>query len=926
MGIWQALESGAAQKSGEGIAVRYDGGVHLPEPDLWLDPHGPRSRAFVSHAHADHFARHAEIVCSVPTRDLIAARYGVGAGKVVRAVEFGDSFVPGPGFTARLVPAGHIVGSAQIWIRRERDGASLLYTGDFKVREGLSAERCEAVRADTLVMETTFGRPQFRFPPADEVVAAVVKFARESVEDGEVPVLLGYSLGKAQEILAALAGAGLPVMLHKSVAEMTAVYRRLRPGVGFPEYREFDGAAVAGHVLVFPPGSARSQAIRKIRNRRVAMLTGWAMAPGAKFRYQVDEVFPLSDHADYPDLLRYVEMVRPQRVLTLHGYAHEFARDLRERGVEAWSVLQDNQLELALDERGGGGDDGGTGTGVEPALPPHPDSGFGGFVRVAEAIASATGRLEKVALLSAFLSGLDEDADEDLARAVTFLTGRPIGRAEVVGAIQVGRAVVKRALREASGIPEERYREISASQNDAGRTTFLVLGHRPGHEGRSLAEIADFFARLQEARGPLAKGDLLRDLLAAIHPRDGQFVVKILAGDLRIGLKDGLVEEAVAKAFGADPAEVRGVAMLTGDLGHTAVLARRGRLAEAGITPFVPLKVMLASPEESADGMWKRLGGADGGGSVWLEDKFDGIRAQIHRRGGRAELYSRDLRPLTAEFPEVAAAALNLDADVILDGEIIAYADGRRLTFFDLQKRLGRHQEGDLFRGESVPVRFVVFDVLWKDGTSLLDLPLTRRREALDALDLPENFGAAGMIRAGSAAAIEAAFSAARRRGNEGLVAKDPGSPYSPGRRGMAWLKLKKALATLDCVVVAAEQGHGKRSHVLSDYTFAVRDESTGTLATLGKAYSGLTDIEIERLTEHFRAHTVERLGRRKIVVEPDTVLEIAFDSIRASRRHDSGLALRFPRIKALRPDKSAAEIDTLDYARRLAGVVPGEA
>ncbi len=362
--------------------------------------------------------------------------------------------------------------------------------------------------------------------------------------------------------------------------------------------------------------------------------------------------------------------------------------------------------------------------------------------------------------------------------------------------------------------------------------------------------------------------------------------------------------------------------MLTGDLGRAAVLARTGRPHEAAVTPFVPLKVMLASPEETAGAISERLGS----GNIWLEDKYDGIRAQIHRSGDRAEVYSRDLRPLTAEFPEVATAALRFDGDLILDGEIIAYAAGRRLTFFDLQKRLGRHREGDLFRGESVPVRFVAFDILWRNGDSLIERPLAERRAILDALAFPENVAPVAVHFAANAEAIEAAFAAARRRGNEGLIAKAPASTYSPGRRGKSWLKLKKAMTTLDCVVVAAEQGHGKRSHVLSDYTFAVRDGHTGKLATLGKAYSGLTDIEIEELTEHFRTHTVAKLGRRKIAVEPDTVLEIAFDSINPSKRHDSGLALRFPRIKAIRRDKTPAEIDTLSYARLLAGLPPGEA
>ena len=219
-----------------------------------------------------------------------------------------------------------------------------------------------------------------------------------------------------------------------------------------------------------------------------------------------------------------------------------------------------------------------------------------------------------------------------------------------------------------------------------------------------------------------------------------------------------------------------------------------------------------------------------------------------------------------------------------------------------------------------MPVRFVVFDLLWADGESFLKQPLSERRSRLEKLRLPGSIERVTVHRADSAEAIETEFTAARRRDNEGLIAKDPTSLYLPGRRGKSWLKLKKAAATLDVVVVKAEQGHGKRSHVLSDYTFSVRDETTGELRVIGKAYSGLTDAEIEELTEHFEAHTLEK-KRRVRLVEPDIVLEIAFDSIQPSKRHDSGLSLRFPRIKAIRRDKRPEEIDTLTFARKLAGV-----
>jgi DNA ligase-1 len=329
---------------------------------------------------------------------------------------------------------------------------------------------------------------------------------------------------------------------------------------------------------------------------------------------------------------------------------------------------------------------------------------------------------------------------------------------------------------------------------------------------------------------------------------------------------------------------------------------------------------MLASPEPSAEAVWQRLAALDSELSMphWVEDKYDGIRAQLHIANDRVEIFSRDLHRITGQFADLVQAASACPRSVILDGEILAFDAARKLTFFDLQKRLGRKTEDDLFLERSdVPVIFQAFDLLWLDDVSLLREPLHVRRAQLESLALPPGLILAPTQRVASPDDIEAAFLAARARGNEGLIAKAGASLYTPGRRGFAWVKLKKELATLDVVVVGAETGHGKRSHVLSDYTFAVRDDATGALLTIGKAYSGLTDQEIEELTEHFKSTTLAQHGHYREVV-PQIVLEIAFDSIQPSARHASGLALRFPRIKAIRRDKTPAQIDRLSYARSL--------
>ncbi|WP_265595357.1 ATP-dependent DNA ligase [Verrucomicrobium sp. BvORR106] len=914
------------------IALQHTGGIYLPELDLWLDPHRPVGRAFVSHAHSDHFARHEFTLCSPVTHAIIDKRYG--------AIAEGASLVPGygeavieRGYELRLLPAGHILGSAMLHVTRQEDGATLLYTGDFKLRHGRTAEPAELRPAHTLIMETTFGLPMYAFPPQEQVLADIIQWARETLEDQGIPVLLGYSLGKAQEVLSAFHGASLPVMLHASIVKMTQACAPYFPD--FPRYEKFDPATAAGHVLIMPPSAARSQAIRKLRVCRTAMLSGWALTPGAKYRYQVDEVFPLSDHADYPELIQTVEQVQPRQVYTVHGYTSEFARDLRERGWEAWSLVSEDQLELTLP---------GTATTTEvvstnenaedatEAIAPPPDS-FAAWVQTCERVAADGSRLKKRAHLAEYLQ---QQSDGDLSRAVRWFSAMLEDPVLQLPPLQTGWSVIRRTLLELSGLREAEYRVISRSQADTGRTARLVLdralaagklfptSHTPA------TEVAGLFDRLRSAHGPVEKTTVLKEGLAKLPPLEGSYVVRLLTGELRVGSREGLVEEAIATAFDEQPDQVREAAMLCGDLGRAADLAARHELDSAQPELFIPVKVMLASPEETAGDIWNRLTAPDEADepsratataptTVWLEDKFDGIRAQLHRSAGRVEIYSRDLKRITDQFPEIATAASQLGDEVMLDGEIVAYAEDRKLSFFDLQKRLGRRDQGDLFISSSITVRYVVFDLIWQNGAGLLHEPLEERREKLEKLALPPLLKRIAVAEAASETEVEAAFHAARRNGNEGLIAKDRHSTYSPGRRGKSWLKLKKAFSTLDVVVVKAEQGHGKRSHVLSDYTFAVRDEHSGALKVIGKAYSGLSDVEIEELTEHFTEHTLSQRGSVRTVT-PNIVLEIAFDSIQASQRHDSGLALRFPRIKAIRRDKGVDEIDTLTYARKLAG------
>jgi DNA ligase-1 len=422
--------------------------------------------------------------------------------------------------------------------------------------------------------------------------------------------------------------------------------------------------------------------------------------------------------------------------------------------------------------------------------------------------------------------------------------------------------------------------------------------------------------RLSEIKGTKNKKALLSDALSQATALEAKYLVKLLAGDLRIGLKEGLVEDAIARAFDQPLARVAQANMMMGDIGETAVRARQGELTGISLRLFHPLKFMLATAAAELPDIARQMPE-----EFFVEDKFDGIRAQAHTQGGRLALYSRTMDEITHRFPELFQPLTMLAADAIIDGEIVPAREGVILPFSELQKRLGRKTVGeDLLL--TTPVVFIAYDLLYSAGRVLIDEPLAKRRRILEALVPAE-----GTVRLSAArrmsetTMLDEEFAAARARGNEGLMIKDPRSIYKPGRRGREWLKLKRALATLDVVVTAVEVGHGKRRHLLSDYTFAVRrSEEDPELLNVGKAYSGLTDAELLELTEWFKAHTISEFAHGKVrIVEPKIVLEVTFDLVQESKRHKSGYALRFPRILRLRDDKSVAEIDTVETVRKLA-------
>jgi DNA ligase-1 len=583
------------------------------------------------------------------------------------------------------------------------------------------------------------------------------------------------------------------------------------------------------------------------------------------------------------------------------------------------------------------------------------------FAKTCEAIAATTKKLEKIALVASYLKSVPLD---EAAIAALFLSGRPFPAYEEA-TLQVGGALLWRAIGEISGKSDQELTEIYRRRGDAGSVAADALPER-ADSGLLLSEVQRGFVEIAAARGPAAKSSLLRKLLERTTPLEAKYIVKIITADLRIGLKESLVEEAIARAFEATLDQVKRANMLLGDLGETLSLASAQKLNEARLRLFHPIDFMLASPVESPEEALSYFPNAA------VEDKYDGIRAQAHISRGEVRIYSRTRDEITESFPELAPALASLafaqlGKDAIFDGEIVAWdavengpETGRALPFSKLQQRLGRKKVSAKLM-QDVPVAYLIFDVLYADGELLLDRMLRDRAGVLNELVVPgstsspvgtdalvwlakeprpterdlsvprglaqSTFGfatpelpQAAVLRAPVASAksedeLESLFAAARARGNEGLMIKNFDSPYVPGRRGKSWLKMKRELATLDVVVTAVEYGHGKRIGVLSDYTFAVWDGDR--LVNIGKAYSGLTDVEIAEMTQWFLAHTIADHGLR-LEVEPKIVLEVAFNNMMQSTRHESGYALRFPRILRLRPDKLAADADTVETAKEI--------
>jgi DNA ligase-1 len=691
---------------------------------------------------------------------------------------------------------------------------------------------------------------------------------------------------------------------------------------------------------------------------------------------------------------------------------------------------------------------------------------FAQLADLAEELAGEASRLNKRAAIAEAVRAVHQASGEAAAGLFClYLAGQPFAEADP-RKLNAGGALLAAAVKRVSGCSDAALTAAYRRHGDLGAAAAEVWGQQLS-DGSSLATIAEAFAGMAAARTTAVRSALLEGLLRRTSALEAKYLLKLMLGDMRIGVKQSLIEEAIALASGTEVAAVRHAVMLEADLAHVVRMAFAGTLAEARMRLFHPLGFMLASPVETpeeaverftetpvkvsvakpkgrrkqeaapvnndasleaeADAMGaaalspalesgiEALSGVSMGGvqvhtdslepasvhaeafangseihsgpgqeghlpheaclvvqpaqqhvapvprlHAYLEDKFDGMRAQLHfgepTQPGRVALYSRNREEITQSFPELVEAlqraAAALSGPLILDGEVLGWdhATGKALPFSVLGQRIGRKRVDAAMR-RAIPVVFMAFDLLFQADELLLSLPLRERRarleqvvrtlagEAQSPLEAVAETAQAGLFDVPaptavqvprlmlsvaqyveSAEQIDRAYRDARLRANEGVMLKAAESVYQPGRRGLAWLKLKRELATLDVVITGAEFGHGRRAGLLSDYTFAVLGPAARAfspagrpleLLNVGKAYSGVTDAQIAELTAWMKAHTLEDHGHFR-TVEPLRVLEVAFNNVMRSDRHSSGFALRFPRILRIRDDKPVEEIDTL--------------
>ncbi len=754
-----------------GWQIEQRNGLHLPEIDWHLDARRPVARSFVSHAHFDHMGNHQTILCSPPTAKLVQRR--ISGERNWDIHEFGEPFEIAPGVKACLYPAGHIIGSAMLWL--EKDGQSFLYTGDFKLTPGISAEACQPVKADTLVIETTYGLPKYTFPPENEIYRDIIRFCRETLGNGDTPVLFGYSLGKSQAILKSLTNEGLEVMLHPAALKLTQSCQKL--GWKFPAYHAFEDRNHADKVVIAPPLSQTADWMQRIRSPKTAMISGWAIDPSATYRYQCDKAFPLSDHADYLDLLNFVTKVAPKEVYTVHGFAQEFAATLRERGYQALALGSENQLDLDLNAPSPNPE---SALQKEPPAPAadneFPANSFAALASRALALSKTDSIQQKLSLLDSQLSGLSPEDVETSIELLDTATQDTLN--------ELAPKLVRQSLAFAVGASESEFKSLYQTSPDNRSAARTLLEKNPQAPSKSLADLKTFLKTLATAPNPIFKQSLLGEQFRKLSPGEGLFLYDYLCQTPQTGLSKALLCQAIANRYKQKIDRVQAAFLRSGNLLTVAKAAASDTLDQIKIFTFQPIAPVASKDETSPEAIIEQQGLA-----LWAEPEHDGIRCQLHKDGDHVDLYSSSGERITHLFPELVDDARMIPQHFICDAVVVPWGYETPLPRAELEKRLHRKAE-ELFLGEDVSVVLWLFDILSFSGDDLLDLPLEQRRPMLETFSVTPKIRITPVQSLMGAEQIELALEKSRARGAIGLIFKDPQSPYNPLSKSPIWLRL----------------------------------------------------------------------------------------------------------------------------------------
>jgi DNA ligase 1 len=593
-------------------------------------------------------------------------------------------------------------------------------------------------------------------------------------------------------------------------------------------------------------------------------------------------------------------------------------------------------------------------------------SHFFTFVQTCESIRGTSSKNKKIDLISQYFSLLNEDS---LYIAVLFLSGKVFPRGSSCN-LNIGFRTILQSLYDVSNLNYHDIQRIHLEQGDMGaiaeyaisKKQVVTLFNHLENKTKEQLTLNDIYIQLKKItnlNGPRSNNDkknILKGLLIRCSPLESKYLIKIITNEMRIGSYEGLVELAIAKAFNKDIKNVREAILISGNIANVALLSKRNSLNTVTIEPFIPMSFMLADVMFTADQIieyYKK--------PLICEYKYDGIRVQMHKFGNQCKIFSRNLADISYAFPELIDSALRTrrrrkkeekewyqkkdfqhinenddkigidesNIDFILDGELIAFKDNKPLHFQELQKRLGKKiMSKDILT--KIPICYIVYDIMFYEKKQVINETLENRKKIISQFLFKDSM----IINAQSdiitsAEEINFNFKKSKDNGHEGLVIKDPLSQYHPGKRGRYWIKLKEELDTIDTVIVMTEYGHGKRAGTLSDYTLAVKDSASESsnddiivsendaplfrnLKIIGKAYSGLSNKEIDYMTNKLKSLIIQDEGSR-IIVKPEIILEVSFDTIQKSNRHGSGYALRFPRIKNIRYDKELKDIDSLE-------------